>query len=95
MAAYLWSSFEIGKQVFTDMKSIPTVFKYRDNFCLAGHWKGVNFDIFVVKYKKYNIIMMSTKSGLVVREDKKWITNIKRKDVQIPVYITLFLSLIV
>ena len=35
---------------------------------------------------------MSTKSGLVVREDKKLITKIKRKDVQIPLYITLFFT---
>ena len=25
--------------------------KKRENDCLSGHWKGVNFDIFVVKYK--------------------------------------------
>ena len=77
------------------MKSMPTVFKGKKNDCLSGHWKGVNFDIFVVKNKKYNIIMISKKSGPVVREGKKLITNIKRKDVQIPVYITLFSSLIV
>ena len=33
--------------------------------------KGVNFDIFVVKKKKYNIIMMCTNYVLVVREGKK------------------------
>ena len=45
--------------------------KKSDNECLSGHWKGVNFDIFVVKNKKYYIIMMSTNSGLMVCEGKK------------------------
>ena len=70
MAAYWRRSLEIGKQVFKDMKSMPIVKKKCDNDCLSGTWKGVNFYIFVVKYKKYNIIMVSTKSVLVVREGK-------------------------
>ena len=41
--------------------------KNGDNYCLSGHLKGVNFDVFVVKKKKYNIIMMCTNYGLVVR----------------------------
>ena len=89
MAAYWWRSLEIGKQVFTDIKLMPTVFKSISNDWLSVNWKGINFDIFVVKNKKYNIIMISTKYGLVVREGKKWITNIKSKYVQIPVYITI------
>ena len=53
--------------------------------CLSWNWKGVDFDVFVVKEPKYIIdfkvssnwilytimIMMSTYSGLVVRDDKK------------------------
>ena len=46
-------------------------FKIIENECLSGHWKSVNFDIFFVKNKKYNIIMMSTNSGLMVCEGKK------------------------
>ena len=42
-----------------------------ENDCLSGHWKDVKFDICVVKNKKYNIIMMSTNSVLVVCEGKK------------------------
>ena len=38
---------------------------------------------------------MSTNSGIVVCEDKKKNKNTKRKDVQIPVYITLFQSLVI
>ena len=71
MAAYWWRSLEIGKQVFTDIKSMPTFFQSIENDCLSVNWKGINFDIFVVKNKKYNVIMISTKYGLVVREGNK------------------------
>ena len=50
---------------------MPIVKKKSDNDYLSGHWKGVKFDIFVVKDKKYSIIMMSTNSGLMVCENKK------------------------
>ena len=70
MAAYWRRSLEIGKQAFKDMKSM-TIVKKSDNDCLSGNWKGVNFDIFVVKNKKYSIIMMSTNYGLIVCEGKK------------------------
>ena len=45
--------------------------KKSENECISGHWKGAKFYIFVVKNKKYNIIMMSTKYGIVVREGKR------------------------
>ena len=48
--------FFFNKKRITSSQDIGTVF---------------TFDIFVVKYKKYNIIMVSTKSGLVVCEGKK------------------------
>ena len=53
------------------MKSMPTGFFKRYNDCLSGHWKGVNFDIFVVEKEKYNIILMSIESWLLVSEGKK------------------------
>ena len=46
------------------------LFKNIDNDFLSGNWMGVNFDIFFVKNKMYNIIMMSTNSGIVVYEGK-------------------------
>ena len=49
---------------------MPIFFKSY-NYFLLGHWKGVNFDMFVVKDKKYSIIMISTNSGLIVCEGKK------------------------
>ena len=39
--------------------------------CHSGNWKGVGFDVFVVKYTNYNMIMMFTYSGLTVGGDQK------------------------
>ena len=46
-------------------------FKISDYDCLSVHLKDVDFDVFFVKYPNYNIIMMSTKYGIMVCEGKK------------------------
>ena len=33
---------------------------------LSGNWKGIEFDVFVVTDKNYNMIMMSTCSDVMV-----------------------------
>ena len=42
-----------------------------DHDCHSVNWKGVEFDVFVVKDMNYNMIMMSTYSGIMVRDDQK------------------------
>ena len=39
--------------------------------CLSGEWDEKDFNIFVMKQPDYNIIMMSTFSGLTVLEGQK------------------------
>ena len=39
--------------------------------CHSGNWKGFDFDVFVVKDLNYNMIMMPTYSGIMVRDDQK------------------------
>ena len=45
--------------------------KKGDHDCVSGNFKGVEFDVFVVKDPNYNMIMMSTYSGLMVCNNKK------------------------
>ena len=40
--------------------------KKGDHDCLSGDFKGVEFDVFVVKDPNYNMIMMSTYYGLII-----------------------------
>ena len=42
-----------------------------DHDCHSVNWKGVEFDVFVVKDMNYNMIMMPTYSGIMVRDDQK------------------------
>ena len=46
--------------------------KKGDHDCVSGNFKGVEFDVFVVKDPNYNMIMMSKYSGLMVRDDQKY-----------------------
>ena len=39
--------------------------------CLSVNWKGVYFDVIVVKEENYNIIIIFTYSGLMVCEGQK------------------------
>ena len=48
----LMKKIEIGKKVFTDMKSIPIIFKMGEHYCLSLYWKGVDFNVFFCKRAK-------------------------------------------
>ena len=37
----------------------------------SGNWKGVDFDVFFVKYLNYNTIIMSTYYDLMFRDNQK------------------------
>ena len=42
-----------------------------ENDCHSGNWNVIEFDVFVVKYSNYSVIIMSTYSGIMVCDDKK------------------------
>ena len=42
-----------------------------DVVCISGEWEKTEFNIFVLKEPDYNIMMMSTFSGLTVPEGQK------------------------
>ena len=46
-------------------------FKISEHDCLSGNQKGIYFDVFFAKYPNHNIVMMSTKYGIMVCEGKK------------------------
>ena len=46
-------------------------FKISEHDCLSGHWIGDDFDVFSENYLNHNIIIMSTKYGLMVHGGKK------------------------
>ena len=58
---------EIGKKVFTDMKSIPIIFKISEHYCLLLNWKGVDFNVLFCKRAKlqhYNDVYKIWADGL-------------------------------
>ena len=60
-----WKTFIYGYEINVHY------FKISEHDCLSGHWNGVDFDVFFVKAPNHNIIMMSTKYGLMVCEVTK------------------------
>ena len=55
-----------------NIKSMPILKKYiGEHICHSRKWKGVDFDVFVIKYPNYNMMMMSTYSGIMVCNDQK------------------------
>ena len=50
---------------------MPIVKKICEHDCLSRNLMGVYLCVFVVKYPNYNMIMMSTHSGLMVCDDQK------------------------
>ena len=60
---------------------MPIVTKIKcENKSLSRKYKGVDFDVFVVKFSNYNMIMMSTYSGFVVpggQKEKYIISKVK------------------
>ena len=48
----LVKNLELGKKVFTDMKSMPIIFKISEHYCLLLNCKGVDFNILFSKRAK-------------------------------------------
>ena len=55
--------------------------KIGDVGCLSGEWDETEFNIFVLNDNNYNIIMMSTFSGLTVPESQKEVRSMVSEEV--------------
>ena len=57
--------------IYRDQTNAHFEEKIGENDCHSGNWKGGDFYVFFIKEENFNMVIMSTYSWLMVRDDQK------------------------